>query len=195
MALKNSSSSQHIKSLIEAGSDAMKNLFYLEFQGGLLEDISQSLKVRVDGFKPPQATQGTNPVNFMTMSLDLPTADISIDKSLSFSFRVDDNYNVYKYLLAQQSATMNGNIGYAINRVPDNSDTDYGFTIHAYAYDRTLGESIDDEANYRKIYSFRYCWIPSMSGLTYNYDSNSVEKLTVNVKFWDYDDPQNLLFS
>ena len=195
MGLANNSTSQYITSLINAGSDAMKNLYYLEFKSGVLENASQSLKVRTQDFKPPTASQGVHTVNFMTVGVDMPTAEINLDKTLSFSFRLDENYNLYKFLLAQQSTTFNGNLGYAINRVPDDSDQTYGFTIKAYIYDRTLGDSIDDESNYRNMYTFRYCWIPSISGLQYSYDSANVLTLSATVKFWDMDDLMNTLLS
>ena len=195
MGLANNKTNQYITSLIETGADAMKNLYYLEFQGGILEDISQSLKVRVSDFKPPTASQSTHSVQFMTVSMDLPSADISIDKSLSFSFRLDDNYNIYKYLLAQQATTLNGNKGFATNQVPDNSDSGNGFTIKAYIFDRTLGNDMDDEACYRNMYTFRYCWISGISGLQYSYDSNNPITLSVSVKFLDFDDPMNTLLS
>ena len=52
-----SNSSQYISALIEAGSDVMKNLYYLDFSGKYINDYSQSLKVRVSNFTPPVPTQ------------------------------------------------------------------------------------------------------------------------------------------
>lgn len=195
MGLANNGTNQYISSLIKAGADAMKNLYYLEFQGGIIEDITQALKVRVQDFKPPTGTQGVHTVNYLTVSVDMPNTEISMDKTLSFTFRLDENYTLYRYLLAQQSTTMNGNLGYAINRVPDNVDSNNGFTIRAYVYDRTLGDDIDDEENYRNMYTFRYCWISNISGLQYSYDSSNALTLSVTVKFMDFDDPANTLFS
>lgn len=193
MGIANTQTNQYIKNLIAAGADAMKNLYYLEFRGSLLEDVSQSLKVRVSDFKPPTASQGTNSVNYLTVGLDFPSTSISIDKTISFTFRVDENYSLYKYLLAQQSSTMNANKGWAINRVPDNNDSTNGLTIKAFVYDRQLGDSIDDEENYRNIYTFRYCWISSINGLSFSYDSSGAQTLSVTIKFMDFDDPMNTL--
>lgn len=191
MGLANNKTSQYISDLIGTGADAMKNLYYLEFSGNLLTDISESLKVRVQDFKPPTATQGTQTINFMTVSMDVPSASITIDKTLSFTFRLDENYKLYKYLLQQQSTTMNGNQGFATNRVPENNDNSNGLTIRAYVYDRMMGEDIDNESNYRKMYEFRYCWITSISGLQYSYDNANAETLSVTVKFLDFDCPED----
>ena len=193
MGIANTQTNQYIKNLIASGADAMKNLYYLEFQGGIIEDISQTLKVRCADFKPPTATHNVHKVSYLTVDADMPTADISIDKTLTFSFRLDENYTVYKYLLAQQGTTFNGNTGWAMNRVPDYNDTSNGLTIKAYIYDRTLGDDIDDEDNYRNMYTFKYCYITSISGLQYNYDSNTPMKLSVTVKFFDFEDPMNTI--
>lgn len=193
MGIANTQTNQYIKNLIAAGADAMKNLYYLEFQGSIVEDISQSLKVRCKDFKPPTATHGVHSVSYLTVSTDLPSADITIDKTIQFSFRLDENYTLYKYLLAQQATTFNGNTGWAINRVPDYSDSSNGLTIKAYVYDRSLGDDIDDEACYRNMYTFKYCYITSISGLQYSYDNGSPLSISVTVKFLDFDDPMNTL--
>lgn len=193
MGIANTQTNQYIKNLIASGADAMKNLYYLEFQGGLIENISQSMKVRCTDFNPPTATHGVHKVSYLTVDADLPSSDISIDKTIQFSFRLDENYTLYKYLLAQQATTFNGNTGWAINRVPDNKDKSNGLTIKAYIYDRTLGDDIDEESNYRNMYTFKYCYITSITGLQFSQENSSPMKISVTVKFFDYEDPMNTL--
>ena len=61
-----SNSSQYISALIEAGSDVMKNLYYLDFSGKYIDDYSQNLKVRVSNFTPPVPTQGKQTFNYIS---------------------------------------------------------------------------------------------------------------------------------
>ena len=96
-------SSEYINDLINAGADAMQNLYYLEFSGNNIDPIKDNLKVRVSGFKPITASQGKHTVNYLTVSMDMPTAGFTLDKTASFTFRLDNNYKLYEYLLAQQS--------------------------------------------------------------------------------------------
>lgn len=188
-----SNSGTYINSLIKAGSDVMHNLYFLKFSGCLIEDISTALTVRVQDFTPPVFTMGNDEKHYLTTSVSLPSASISGDKSLSFTFRLDSNYQVYEYLLKQQSSTLTGNIGWAINRVPKDVEAEGGLIITAYAFDRSLGDNPDEEENYSKLYTFKYCYITGLSGLAYSYDNVSPLTIKADIKFLDYEDPMNLL--
>ncbi len=195
----------YIKSLIDAGSDAMKNLYLVEFRGGGITPISNSLMIRNSDFQPPTFTQGKEKKSFLTVDVDMPTASIEGDKSFSLTFRLDSNYKLYNFLMEQQSATMSGSEGWAINSVPDDIDSGYGLTITVKAYDGTLKNGTgtvstgneaggpNDDANYKKIYEFRYCWIKSIDPISYSYDSNSPLSVKASISFMDYDDPMSLL--
>lgn len=182
----------------------MSNLFKLDFSGGLisagsLSDMPISLMVRAGDFTPPVFNASTmNKVNFLTTSVDFPLASISGTKELSVKFRVDENYDVYAWLLHQQSQTSNGNLGYASGRVPDSNAE--GFKVAVYAYDRSLAavesDSADPDASssYRKMYEYRHCWVKSIGDLSYSYDSPKAETVTVTIGFFEFDDPMHLLF-
>jgi len=198
-----SSSNTYLNELISVGSDAMTNLYKVEFSGGLLDteysDLPVALKVRNKDFHPPVFSQDQkNTVSYMTVSVDFPKAVISGTKELTFNFRLDENYRVYQYLLKQQSVTAMGNLGFVTNGVPDSADG--GFKISVYAFDRSLSnneEQIGDPTNdecYRKMYEFNHCWIKKITGLKYSYNTTDAETLTVTVGFFDFDDPSNLLF-
>ena len=186
-----SNSSQYISALIEAGSDVMKNLYYLDFSGKYIDDYSQNLKVRVSNFTPPVPTQGKQTFNYISTSVDMPTPAVTMDKTLKFTFRLDENYALYKALLKQQSTTMNAGTGWATNQVP--SESDGGITVKAYVFDRSLGNDPDDEENYRPMYIYRYCYITDITGLTYSYEGPNPMTVSTNMKFLDFEDATDTL--
>ena len=186
-----SNSSQYISALIEAGSDVMKNLYYLDFSGKYIDDYSQNLKVRVSNFTPPVPTQGKQTFNYISTSVDMPTPSFTMDKTLKFTFRLDENYALYKALLKQQSTTMNAGTGWATNQVP--SESDGGITFKAYIFDRSLGNDPDDEENYRPMYIYRYCYITDITGLTYSYEGPNPMTVSTNMKFLDFEDATDTL--
>ena len=186
-----SNSSQYISPLIEAGSDVMKNLYYLDFSGKYIDDYSQNLKVRVSNFTPPVPTQGKQTFNYISTSVDMPTPSFTMDKTLKFTFRLDENYALYKALLKQQSTTMNAGTGWATNQVP--SESDGGITVKAYIFDRSLGNDPDDEENYRPMYIYRYCYITDITGLTYSYEGPNPMTVSTNMKFLDFEDATDTL--
>lgn len=198
-----STTNTYISDLINAGADAMNNLYYLEFEGSSFssdEPLKIGLKVRNKDFTPPTFSQaGPNTASFMTTSVDWPIAGFSGDKKLSLTFRLDENYRLYEFLLKQKSVTGNVNLAFANNDVPDSAHG--GFKITVYAFDRSLAENVEDIADpteeecYRKMYSFEYCWIQNITGLDYSYNNQTALNLKVDVGFFTFEDPMNLLFS
>ena len=186
-----SNSSQYISELIKTGSDAMKNLYYLDFSGKHINNYSQSLKVRVSNFTPPVPTQGKHTFNYISTSVDMPTPSFTMDKTLKFTFRLDEGYELYKCLLNQQSTTMNAGTGWATNQVP--SESSGGITVKAYVFDRFLGNDPDNEDNYRPMYIYRYCYITDITGLNYSYDNANPMTISATMKFLDFDDATDTL--
>lgn len=190
-----STDNTYITNLIGVGSDAMKNLYLVEFSGGVFSDsegTSTSFKVRNQDFTPPTFTQAKDPKNFLTVSVDVPAPGISGEKEFSLTIRLDSQYQVYAKLARQQALTMVGNSGWATNEVPD-SDNDSGFTVTVKAYQKNSSYTADDEESYITLYEFRHCWIGSLDPLSYTYDSNSPLSMRATVRFMDFDDPMDNL--
>lgn len=194
----NFTSNNVISSLINVGADNTSNLFYLEFIDDYTSndtDLANSIKVRVSNFTPPTFSQQTYTTNFMTVDETFPAAFVNGTKQLTFSFRLDKNYNLYKYLLSQQAKTTVTNLGFATNVIPDPADS--GLTIKVYGFNHPVTDESDlDPSNldaFTLMYTFRYCWIQSISGLNYSYSGSNPITLSVTVGFMDFDDPQNLL--
>ena len=190
--------STYIESLIEAGSDAQTNLFYIEISSNLTDSdelLKTGLKVRNRDFNFPGFTQGSYTVNYMTTSVNFPSAQITGTKELTFNIRIDANYEVYSFLLQQQARTSVGNLAFATNNVPEVLEG--GMEITVYALDKALtdAEYLDpsDTSGFTLMYKFKYCWIKNIQPLSFNYDGSSPLVAQVTVGFFDLEDAQNLL--
>lgn len=196
MALNNTAT--YINDLINAGPDAQSNLYYLAFYGKRLDELGeafqQGLTVRSSQITLPTATHGIQTNHFMTVSVDLPKAEIQLDKKISITFRVDANYKAYKYLLEQQAKTSVANMGYASNDVPLGIQ-DGGLLIKLFSLRQGITEDTinTDSGKYKPLYQFRNCWIKEITPLSYNYDSTDAQTVTVTIVFFDYDDPQDMV--
>lgn len=191
----------YLGSLIAAGADAMTNLYYVQFVGGLVDQqMSTALTVRTSDITLPSINHPVDKKHFMTTSMDVPKAEISIEKRITVRFRLDSNYEVYKYLLKQQKETSAPNLGFASNVTPDERDSHNGFKVLVFAptaeisqFPQETPEASGITAGYTKLYEFRYCWISDLTPPTYTYGSTSALTISATINFYDFDDPQSLL--
>lgn len=199
MALNDTNS--YLKDLINAGADAMTNLYYVKFSNPSIIDkdtsLSQSMTVRVNNITLPTATHSTSTKSFMTVSVDTPKSEIQITKKFDISFRLDDNYEIYKKLLSLQANTSKANLGYASNDMPLVGDNSHlSVSVYAIRQALTTDDQVDPdkyEGFYQKMYEFRDCWISSVKLDGYDYSNSNELTVTASIYFCDYDDPQSLL--
>ena len=195
-----SNTSSYLSTLIGAGEDAHQNLYYVKFLGSSdfeNADMSNALKVRADDISLPTASHGTDSISYMTVSMDRPNATYEIDKSLSISFRVDENYDIYKFLLDRQANTSKANLGYAGDYVEGNQNF---FYIGVYAMVKPVTTEMQEDpttaasaAGFKMLYKFMHCWIPSINGLNFSYSGSTPQKVTAKIFFWDYNEPGQIL--
>lgn len=207
MPLLNENNS-YLNELIGAGADAMENLFYVEFISDLVDDKngyeSVYLTARTTDIKLPEFEQPTNPVNFLTVSADLPKAEVSGEKKITISFRLDSEYKLYKFLLNQQRKTSIPNLGYAATVTPEEKEK-AGLTINIYSIQQEVFEEsqmtpevtngFTPGTTYTKMYSFKYCWIQNINPPVFSYDSANSQVTSCDIYFYDWEDPQNLLLN
>ena len=203
-------SAGYLQTLINAGSDLMSNLYYVDItvptvMSEVLNTTQTGLIVRNKDFKAPAATHAEHTVDYMTTSVTLPSTGIDITKTFTLKFRLDANYNVYKFLKAWQSLTSNATYEYASNTVPGELSSavgDQGFVINVYALPGSISSSTQEIAGPGgtlqsdmsvKLYTFKYCWVKSVKGLSYSYSDSSEMEVSAEIGFFDFEDPQNLL--
>lgn len=185
-----SNNNKYIQSLIATGSDAMQNLYILDFSSNNIqgEDVSLMFRVRCSGFTPPNPSMGEHTVSYLTVSTDLPSSSFSFDKTLNFSFRLDSNYNLYTYLLKELNKNLNGGKNFASNLAPSDD-----LTITARVFDTSLGSDMDKEENYRPFAQYKYCYVTKVTPPSYsNNGSSSPLNVSATIKFLDYEDIHSL---
>lgn len=191
--------SDSLSSLINAGADAMSNLYYIKINAADPDDdsvLDTSLTIRSSNFTPPAFTHPVHTVNYMTTSSDIPSTAITGEKSFTLSFRMDANYDLYKYLLRQQANTSIGNLAYAATDVPTYPGN--GMMVTVYAMDKALidQDQVNPEEmseNFVELWKFKYCWVGHVSQPTFSYENSNPIQIDAKINFWDFEDPMNLL--
>ena len=179
--------SEYLNTLVSSGADAMTNLYYIKFTGCVdkASSIVQSLMVRAGDFQAPTISQGNHTVNFLSVDALMPTAQINIDKQFSLTFRVDEHYKVYKYLLAAQANTSLASTGIALNDVSEDPKYSLGMEVYAPTsassqYNNSTGEPKD----WKKIYSFDHLWIRKLDPPKFSYDNGGAMTVTATFGFF-----------
>lgn len=194
---------RYIEHLIKSGADAMSNLYYVEFnlpKVGDLEATELGLTVRAGDFNPPAAPshdQG-HTINFVTSSLRVPTASYTMDRNFSISFRLDENYDLYKYFKGLQHKTSDALTGYVNTALPWEVDADKDFVINVYSTRTATGNLLNDK-HYSDVkespkenilmYKFEKCWIKKIGDISYSYDSAAPLAITVDFGCQYYEGP------
>lgn len=190
---------ESLSQLVSAGSDAMTNLYYTKFTGvvGDLKDVVTALTIRAGDFKAPAVTQGTHKVNFLTVDSDLPSAKIDYNTTFDLTFRVDQNYSLYKYLKAAQANTSLASMGIAETEVPEpGSPYGLGFEVYAPLKGAHTFSDVGDDGlpqGWSMIYRFGHLWVKKISPLSFSYNNSGEVKVTVTFGFFEYDyDPSGI---
>lgn len=183
--------SQYLNELVDAGADAMTNLYYIKFTGKSVEDKSavvNSLMVRAGDFQAPTISQGNHTVNFLSVDSLMPTAQINVTKEFRLTFRVDEHYKTYKYLLAAQANTSVASMGVALTDVPKEGDKYYlGMSVYVpssasaqYPSNYTSGIP----GGWTEKYTFDHVWIKSIEAPRFTYDNGGAMTVTASFGFF-----------
>ena len=187
-----SKSNTYLNDLINAGTDAFPNLFYIEFTGNAVPaDLklagSNSVTYRINDFSFTPPTHSKAKKDFMTESLEVPNTTFEFTKSFDVKVRIDKDYNIYKQLVKLQST---------LNTVKYTATTLVGNTFNVNVYIDTSSETIVNETAelsnknmWKKIHGFEYCWISKVTPPTFSYDSSDAQISTVTIKFYKYTGP------
>lgn len=181
-----------LSSLISTGNDAQSNLYEVIFEGGYLTDINTALSLRCKGFTPNLPSQQTYQVKYVTASIDRPVAKITLDRSFSLDFRLDDYWDVYKALLKQQNLTMNAQKSYVSIDLNELKSQMKLFNVYVNLLDK-LDE--DSEGVVRRLFNFKDCWIEEISTSQFTTSSSDVITATCKIRYLEMEDWQSGLKS
>lgn len=184
----------YISTLINAGADAMTNMYEVKFTlPPNLRDVAdgdvQSLTIRTDGFTPPTPAQAKYPVHWKTVSIDRPSSKINLSRAFPITFRVDAYYRLYKLLLAWHAMTSNPSTGFASNYI----GTGNTGIVEVKALDKAMTADIDGaDGIAESTVGWKYydVWIESITPPTYSTSSTDPSRVTVNFVFGKFEDPQ-----
>ena len=161
----------YLSDLINLGADAQSNLYELTFSGGEFDE-STALTIRNAGITLPERKQGTHDVKYLTTSVTLPAASYEETKTATITFRLDQNYDVYKKLLNQQKKVYAPSLSYA-----NPSATNATFDINVAAItDISAKTKID-------MYKLENCYIKKVK-LDTNFSYDNATPMTVSMDIW-----------
>lgn len=124
-------SKNQVASLLSLGADAMDNMFDVtitppkgltssqNFSSQALSwkdpKFTHDLTIRADGFQPPKFNIKTYKVAYKAVEVDRPATKIEGERQFEITFRLDANYQAYKFLAAWKSLIVQASTGYATN--------------------------------------------------------------------------------
>jgi hypothetical protein len=140
-----------ISALLSLGADAMDNMFdiMIEPPAGIttFENVGagragvtafndpqfkHDITIRANGFSPPKFNVKTYEVKYKTVTLDRPATKIEGKREFEIEFRLDANYQAYRFLGAWRSLVMQPSSGYVTNALYDD-------TIKTYDINKVFG--------------------------------------------------------
>ena len=161
----------YLSDLINLGADAQSNLYELTFTGGEFSGYT-ALTIRNAGITLPERKQGTHDVKYLTTSVTLPAASYEETKTATITFRLDQNYDVYKKLLNQQKKVYAPSLSYA-----NPSATNATFDINVAAItDISAKTKID-------MYKLENCYIKTVK-LDTSFSYDNAAPMTVSMDIW-----------
>ena len=161
----------YLSDLINLGADAQSNLYELTFTGGEFSGYT-ALTIRNAGITLPERKQGTHDVKYLTTSVTLPAASYEETKTATITFRLDQNYDVYKKLLNQQKKVYAPSLSYA-----NPSATNATFDINVAAItDISAKTKID-------MYKLENCYIKTVK-LDTGFSYDNATPMTVSMDIW-----------
>lgn len=169
-------SSNFIQTLINSGADASLNLFEVTFQpmqGNDMTTVKESFSCRITQIANLlQRDNATVEIGYQNISIPIISTGTSINRTLGFSIRLDDDYYIFSKLRELQSIDEFGNI-------IQNENKKVKITLKAL---KPLSTSSIGTNNYFTVYQWEFfdCYITSVSAITYSYDSNTTATASVN---------------
>ena len=173
-------SADFLTTLINSGADASLNLYTVTFQplkGDDITTVKEQFSCRITQLPNLlQRDNTTSEVGYQNVSIPVINTGSSMNRSLGFSIRIDEDYYIWKKLRELQCIDNFGNI------VEDNKKK-INITLSALKADSCAISS----DNYYTIYEWKFydCFITSVSPINYNYDNASTATTSVNF-IWRY---------
>lgn len=182
-----------LNSLIRVSSDAQSNLYRIKFSGGVFgdENTSNYVIVRNSGIEVPTPTQEVYQTKYITAYVDRPVTKVGLVRNFPIEFRMDSHWELYKALLKQQKQFSNFKNSFVNSSILDadgNLIEDKFFTVEVEAI---LELAEDEESASEKLFTFRHCWISSITPPSFDTGSSDPITVSCQINFLEMDDYQS----
>jgi hypothetical protein len=180
----------HTMELLNAGSDAMSNMYEVHITTPGTNSYTLPLRLRVKTFSFTALNQGTYEVKYKTATLNRPSTSVEGDRTFDIAFRLDANYDVYKALKVWQNTLFNSRTGYTSTQL--NSDSVGQIEVRALKGPIVSADtdgnlqgntqvSTDNNTNRFK-WVFHDVWIQRLTEPEFNTDTSDPQEITAT--FW-----------
>jgi hypothetical protein len=100
-----------IEAVYQQGDDALANMAELTFPVFNLFGLADPLKFRTTNISIPEFQVGSYEIHWKTQKFEKPSGKDETQKTMSFTFRIDKYYTVYKGLMAWWQYICNSDTG------------------------------------------------------------------------------------
>lgn len=190
-----------ISTLLSLGNDATKNMYDVYYTPGGDDAKEVQLSGRLTGFNPPAWTIEKHDNSYHGHTISLPSTKVNFERKLELEFRLDANYEYYKFwrtLAAYAGNPCTGGVANAplntgILHVVSIKDNIMGAGHDAPSYyGDPLGNNKNNANNDGKNnggnhevarWSFYNCWVAETSEPEFSTDSGDVQTFKVTIYF------------
>lgn len=174
-----SSTNNHYTTLFSNANDAMSSMFKVVFLNGRFH--GQEKTVRCTGFKVAHLRQLEYTKRFVTAQIDVPAPKIEGERMFQLTFRVDENYDIYKDLLNWRNLLVDPSKQAVDTDIKGNNK--YFSDIQVYRIGNNGGE--EGIATYNK------CWCTDVTLSSFNTSNSSPMTCTATIFYTDCNDWTN----
>lgn len=165
-----SSTNNHYTTLFSNATDAMSQMFKVVFLNGRFN--GQEKTVRCTGFKISHLKQQEYTKRFVTAYIDSPAPKIDGEKMFQITFRVDENYDIYKELLDWRNVLCD----------PSKSAVDVDLNGNKNAFSDIQVYRIGNNGGEEGIATYGKCWCTNVA--LSSYSTSSAQPMTATATIY-----------
>lgn len=185
-----------IQSLLNSGADAYKNIWFAKFTG--LPDGhkigANTAFYRAEQFTVPKFSTEGDERTLWGKKIKVPKPEVNMDRTLTLTFRIDANYNLYdgfKDLLHNVVDGQNSDEKSEALGVANWQNTSLGVEVYGikgnYTPAMDIEKDIFQQDDMRIAWKFANCWVSDVSEPQFARDDASVLTFDVKINFGKVD--------
>lgn len=184
-----------IQSLLNSGADAYKNIWLAKFDFSNVTDTTGNITkigdntafYRAEQFIVPKFSTEGDERTLWGKKIKVPKPEVNMDRTLTFTFRMDASYNLYDGFKELLHRVVNGQntTGTALG-VANWQNTTFKIKVYGYngiysAASTNVDETIIQSSS--ELWEFENCWVSDVSEPQFARDDASVLTFDVKINF------------